>query len=68
MIETQAQAIAAIEEFYAARNEPTPPISEVQILHSDSAICTIRFKAQTQVSFITYTIKIVGSSTPTLLE
>lgn len=67
-IETQEQAIAAIDTFYSAQGKPVPTISDVQVLHSDSAICTIRFKAHEPVKSITHTIKIVGDAAPSLLE
>lgn len=63
-IETQEQAASAIERFYSDRAEPQPNISNIRVLHSDSATCTIRF--QTDLSPDPVTIKVVAG-VPTLL-
>lgn len=67
-IETQEQAMQVIKDFYAGRNQPTPSIADIEVLHCDSAICTIRFKTGEPADAVTQTIKIVGSGPASLLE
>jgi hypothetical protein len=67
-IETQEQARAIVEEYYANLGKSLPKISDIQVIHSDSAITTIRFHAYPETVQITQTIKIVGSCAPTLVQ
>lgn len=65
-IETQEQARQVISEYYQSIGQPEPKIGDVQVIHSDSAIATIRYHVISSPQAIT--IKIVGSSSPTLVQ
>ena len=65
-IETHEQARQAISDYYKSIDQPEPRIGDVQVLHSDSAIATIRYHVISSPQAIT--IKIVGSSSPTLVQ
>jgi hypothetical protein len=67
-IETKEEAMPFIEEYYKSIDQPTPKISDIQVLHSDSAVSTIRYHVHAEPASITQTIKIVGSNPPTLLQ
>ncbi len=67
-IETKEEAMPFIEEYYKSIDRSTPKISDIQVLHSDSAVSTIRYQVHAEPVSITQTIKIVGSNPPTLLQ
>jgi hypothetical protein len=67
-IETKEEAMPFIEEYYKSIDRSTPKISDIQVLHSDSAVSTIRYQVHAEPVSITQTIKIVCSNPPTLLQ
>ena len=67
-IETREQALELIHKYYESIGRPAPKILDLQVIHSDSAIATIRFQPESQAKSFTHTIKVIGNCKPTLVQ